>query len=76
MHLDSIQKPTLVLDKERCLRNIRKMAEKANKHNLHFRPHFKTHQSIEIGRWFRDFGVKAITVSSVEMAQYLAKADC
>jgi D-serine deaminase-like pyridoxal phosphate-dependent protein len=37
-----------------------------------FRPHFKTHQSVAIGEWFREHGVKAITVSSVSMAAYFA----
>lgn len=48
------------------------MAGKASMHGLHFRPHFKTHQSIEIGRWFQQVGVKAVTVSSVTMAEYFA----
>ncbi len=68
-----IVRPTLVIDKEICLRNIERMAKKAKSKNLFFRPHFKTHQSIIIGEWFRDFGVTAITVSSVQMAQYFAK---
>jgi len=67
-----IIRPTLVLDKEICLRNIERMALKAAEHNLKFRPHFKTHQSAEIGEWFRLFGVDAITVSSVQMAEYFA----
>ena len=49
------------------------MAHKARHNQLTFRPHFKTHQSAQVGEWFRDFGVKAITVSSVEMAQYFAQ---
>lgn len=69
-----ITKPTLVVNKEICLSNIRKMSEKAAINQLRFRPHFKTHQSREIGNWFRDFGVRAITVSSVSMARYFAKA--
>ncbi len=48
------------------------MARKAAEYNLKFRPHFKTHQSAEIGEWFRLFGVDAITVSSVQMAEYFA----
>ena len=48
------------------------MAAKAQRHKLKFRPHFKTHQSATIGNWFRDAGVKAITVSSVSMAWYFA----
>ena len=50
------------------------MVEKARIHNLIFRPHFKTHQSAVIGEWFREAGVSRITVSSVTMAEYFAKA--
>ncbi len=68
-----IVRPTLLLDKDVCLRNIARMADKAKEKNLIFRPHFKTHQSAIIGSWFREFGVTAITVSSVSMARYFAK---
>lgn len=64
--------PTLLLDKQKCLSNIAMMIEKARKNNIIFRPHFKTHQSHEVGRWFRSFGVDKITVSSVKMAEYFA----
>lgn len=67
-----IIRPTLVVDKEICLRNIEKMALKAKENKLHFRPHFKTHQSAQIGEWFKLFDVDAITVSSVRMAEYFA----
>lgn len=69
----NISKPTVVIDKSICLSNIHYMVEKARKHGLKFRPHFKTHQSSTIGNWFRDAGVEAITVSSVSMAQYFAE---
>jgi len=68
-----IVKPTLLLDKNKVLKNIEKMAGKAKTSGVRFRPHFKTHQSAEIGNWFRDFGVQAITVSSLDMATYFAK---
>jgi D-serine deaminase-like pyridoxal phosphate-dependent protein len=48
------------------------MCAKAKKHGVAFRPHFKTHQSHTIGKWFREEGVSAITVSSLRMAQYFA----
>jgi D-serine deaminase-like pyridoxal phosphate-dependent protein len=67
-----VVKPTLILDKNRALRNIEKMANKAKASDARFRPHFKTHQSAEIGNWFRDFGVEAIAVSSLDMAKYFA----
>jgi len=66
--------PVLLLDQEKCLKNIEKMAQKASSSQLSFRPHFKTHQSAEIGNWFREFGVSKITVSSFRMAQYFADA--
>lgn len=68
----NIDTPTLLLDEAQCRRNIESMAEKARRHGLHFRPHFKTHQSQEIGRWFREYGIEAITVSSLKMAAYFA----
>jgi D-serine deaminase-like pyridoxal phosphate-dependent protein len=69
----TIQKPTLLLNHWRAVENIRKMAEKAQRSGVRFRPHFKTHQSAQIGEWFRQFGVEAITASSVEMAGYFAQ---
>jgi D-serine deaminase-like pyridoxal phosphate-dependent protein len=67
-----ITKPTLLLDKNKCKRNIETMFLKAKNNNVSFRPHFKTHQSLEIGRWFKEFGVDKITVSSLEMAEYFS----
>jgi len=69
---DSIVRPTLLLDETKAMRNLQRMAAKARAQNVRFRPHFKTHQSAEIGEWFRQQGVEAITVSSVDMAVYFA----
>lgn len=67
---DKIKKPTLLLDEKQTKRNIDKMAAKARDNGVSLRPHFKTHQSAEIGQWFRSRGISMITVSSVEMASY------
>ena len=67
--------PTLLLDKGKCLKNIREIVERARRGNAALRPHFKTHQSREIGRWFRDAGVENITASSLKMAEYFAADD-
>ncbi len=66
--------PYLLLNKEKCLENIERMTSKAKKNNLKFRPHFKTHQSIEIGKWFKQLGVDSCTVASFPMAEYFASA--
>ncbi len=65
-----IHVPSLILDVDKCKKNIRDMALKAKELKVTFRPHFKTHQSLEIGRWFKEHGVNKITVSSLEMAEY------
>jgi len=65
--------PSLLVDQEKCLKNIERMARRAEQHGLSFRPHCKTHQSAEISYWFRDFGVHSITVSSFRMAHYFAE---
>ena len=68
-----IQTPTFIVDEDRCRTNIRAMADKARRSNVIFRPHFKTHQSHEIGNWFRDEGIACITTSSLTMADYFTR---
>ena len=70
--LGLIDQPTLLLDEAVTRTNIARMAQRAHDRGVVFRPHFKTHQSAQIGEWFRDLGVEKITVSSVEMAEYFA----
>lgn len=69
-----ISRPTLIVNERICRANIKRMADKAKHSNVIFRPHFKTHQKLLIGDWFRDYGISAITVSSVSMAQKFANA--
>ncbi len=69
-----IIRPVLLLDEKKCRDNIRRMAVKARDSCVSFRPHFKTHQSAEIGEWFRQEGIEKITVSSVAMAEYFANS--
>lgn len=64
--------PTLIVNKKICRANISTMAQKAQNLGIKFRPHFKTHQNQVVGRWFRDFGITSIAVSSPTMAQYFA----
>jgi D-serine deaminase-like pyridoxal phosphate-dependent protein len=65
--------PRIVIDMNKVRSNILKMVDKCNINNMRLCPHFKTHQSRVIGRLFRDQGVKGITVSSPEMAEYFAE---
>ena len=72
--LHHISHPTLLIREQICRANIRRMADKATAWGVIFRPHFKTHQSIEVGEWFREHGVNSITVSSISMARDFASA--
>ncbi|GIK57103.1 MAG: alanine racemase [Chloroflexi bacterium] len=72
--LNPIEKPTLLLDKTKTERNIERMVARAAASGVSFRPHFKTHQSVDIGDWFRNRGVMKITTSSVDMAAYFTAA--
>lgn len=68
----AVRRPAVLLSGRRARRNIARMAGKARSLGLAFRPHFKTHQSAAVGRWFGDEGTRAIAVSSLAMAEYFA----
>ena len=72
--IPNITVPTLIVDEQKVRRNIDRMLQRARRHHLPLRPHFKTHQSDQIGQWFREGGVNTITVSSLRMAEYFAEA--
>ena len=74
MNLTTISRPMVLLNDHICRNNIRRMAEKCQSLGIELNPHFKTHQSHQIGEWFRQEGVTRITVSSVQMAAYFAQA--
>lgn len=66
-------KPTLLLEKVKSFDNIKKIKNNLADSNIELRPHFKTHQSNVVGNWFKELGIKKITVSSVTMAKYFSK---
>ncbi len=66
----NLTRPTFIIDEKKSKDKISKMFDKASKQGLRLRPHFKTHQNHEVGSWFRDIGVREITVSSFEMAEF------
>jgi len=70
--MDALVRPTLLINESTARANIARMVRKAARHPLTFRPHFKTHQSQQIARWYREEGVTCCTVSSVQMASYFA----
>ena len=71
---DTITGPTVLINRHRAQHNIRTMQEKANAAGVALRPHFKTHQSNFIGKWFGAPESTPIAVSSLTMAQQFADA--
>ncbi|AXJ01960.1 D-serine deaminase, pyridoxal phosphate-dependent [Cyclonatronum proteinivorum] len=72
----SCTSPALLLDTRIALRNLDRMAEKAQRAGARLNPHFKTHQSAACVPWFTERGCTGITVSSLKMAAYFADAGC
>lgn len=72
MNLSQIDQPQLLLNEQICKANMQRMLDKAVANNCKLRPHFKTHQSHQVGRWIRAMGVDRIAVSSLKMAEYFA----
>lgn len=65
--------PVALIWQQRAQRNIERMLNTASRWQTTLRPHFKTHQSVHVGEWFRQAGVQQITVSSPEMALKFAE---
>ncbi|MGB0774660.1 MAG: alanine racemase [Akkermansiaceae bacterium] len=71
-HAENIPGPVLCVSKSRAERNIERMVAKCQRAGITLRPHFKTHQSLEVAGWFREQGVTRCTVSSPAMARQFA----
>ncbi|TRW48963.1 alanine racemase [Aliidiomarina halalkaliphila] len=74
MNWNTIAGPEVVVDSRKAKRNIARMQEKAQTAGVDLRPHFKTHQSPLIGKWFGPPEQTPIAVSSVPMARLFADA--
>lgn len=70
--MSNIATPTLFLDEQKVRANLQRMVSKAERNNLVLKPHVKTHQSLEVGKWCRESEINKITVSSVKMAEYFS----
>src|SRR6056297_1755338 len=74
MKLYETEKPSFIVLKSIVEKNISRMQAKTNHHKLMFRPHFKTHQSTDIGNLFQAHGVNKIAVSNMDMAYQFQQA--
>jgi D-serine deaminase-like pyridoxal phosphate-dependent protein len=71
VNLETIDTPSLVLDRRRMDRNIARMRERAAALGVTLRPHLKTVKSVDIARRIVASG-DGITVSTLREAEYFA----
>ena len=72
--LPEIATPAFLLDRATVLRNCTRMRDKARASGVAFRPHVKTHKSVEVGRMQHDGSTGPITVSTLAEAEAFAEA--
>lgn len=70
--LDEVATPALVVDRNRLLRNIEEMAERARSLGVGLRPHAKTHKSPAIAALQREHGATGLTVATITEAEGFA----
>ena len=73
-HISDLVTPCLLIDKNRLLVNIERMAQKANENGVALRPHIKTHKCMEIAEIQREHGAEGLTVSTLDEAAIFADA--
>ncbi|MGV4792161.1 alanine racemase [Rhizobium sp. F40D2] len=70
--IDTLITPSLLLDRGKLERNVRRLAEHAKKLGVVLRPHMKTAKSIEVARRLFPGEPGPITVSTIAEAEYFA----
>ena len=70
----SFSTPAFLVDRAIVERNCRRMREKALASGVTFRPHAKTHKTVEIARMQHGGGFGPITVSTMAEAEFFADA--
>ena len=70
--LTEIATPAFVVDRTIVQRNCDRMRDKAQASGVRFRPHVKTHKSVEVGRMQHGGGAGPITVSTLAEAEAFA----
>src|SRR5215210_9107352 len=72
MLLDELTTPAFLIERSVLQRNCERMRGKARDSGVAFRPHVKTHKSVEIGRIQHGGGTGPITVSTLAEAEHFA----
>ena len=74
MLVSELDTPALIVDLDVMERNLSAMAEYCRRHNLHLRPHTKTHKIPELARKQIESGASGITVAKLSEAEVMIDA--
>lgn len=69
---DAVETPVGVVDLGRVRANAARVVDYATKHGLTWRPHIKTHKSLEVARIQLDAGAQGLTVATLREAEVMA----
>lgn len=72
MNISNLDTPSLLLDVTKMEENLRDIVQFAKNAGVNYRPHVKTHKSIEIAKRQIAFGAVGITVATVGEAEVMA----
>ncbi len=72
--VDTLPTPVALIDRQRLLRNLREMQQRAAQEGVALRPHTKTHKSSELARLQQETGAAGITVATVDEAEAFVAA--
>jgi D-serine deaminase-like pyridoxal phosphate-dependent protein len=72
MKLTDLTTPAFLVDRDTVARNCDAMLRKARESRVVFRPHVKTHKTLEIGRMQHGGSIGPITVSTLAEAEFFA----
>lgn len=73
MHITELDTPSLLLDLDQMEKNIEEIIRFAKDAHLNYRPHIKTHKSIEIAKKQMEMGAVGITAATVGEAEVMAE---
>lgn len=73
MKINELDTPSLIIDREIMMDNIRRMQSYADKYNVNLRPHTKTHKMPALAKLQEAAGANGITVAKVGEAEVMAE---
>ena len=74
MHVDEVETPSLIVDLDAFERNVKRMANAAQRYGVHLRPHAKTHKCPAIALQQIALGAVGVCCQNVSEAEVMVHA--